>query len=236
MGKHNGLICALFVSVAVLAAAPPADAAPITYSEKIEDLNFATFLDLFDATRNLTRTRTFGDGTPNDVETNEPDIVSENVLSDNWGFSTAVAMSWEHVFPSVSSVDTYLQGKLTLEMVGVNSAFDSVFVEFFNVGPLIVGGTDTQSTTTFSTDGLPDPDAVISFFLADGKLDVRVRPLFDFMTIRSSTMEVTYEPVAVPEPTTAVLVLSGIAAGAWRRHASRRRRLPRPFQRAPSES
>jgi hypothetical protein len=219
MQIHKGLFCAFILSAAVLAAAQPAAAAPITYSEKIEDHNFLTIFDLLDATRNLTRTRTLG-GDPPVVETDDATIVSENVLSDNWGMSTAlVTIKWQHVFPSAIAVDTYLQAKLTLEMIGVDAAVpDSVFVEFFNVGPLNAGGTDTQSTTTFSTDGLPDPNAVISFFLADGKLDVMAWPLaLDFMTIRSSTFEVTFEPVAVPEPTTAVLILSGVAAGAWRR-------------------
>jgi hypothetical protein len=74
---------------------------------------------------------------------------------------------------------------------------------------------------------LRDPDALISFILADGRLDVGMWPLvLDFMTIRSSTLEVTYEPVtaeptAVPEPTTAVLLLGGLAAGAWRRRRAR---------------
>ena len=225
MKKHNRLFCALFVSAAVLAAARPAAAAPITYTETIEDLSFFTLFDLLDATRDLTRTRTFGDGTPDEVVTDDATIVSENVLSDNWGLSTAlVFMTWHHVFPSTGAVDTYIQGKLTLEVIGVDGAVaDPVFVEFFNVGSLVAGGTDTQSTTTFSTDGLADPNAVISFFLADGELDVRVRGLaLDFMTIRSSTLEVTYEPVAVPEPTTALMLLSGVAAGAWRRRRSSR--------------
>jgi PEP-CTERM motif len=220
------IIRSVFVGVVVLASALPVAAAPITYTERIEDLNYATFLDLFDATRNLTRTRTSGG--PADVETDDPTIVSEHLLSDNWGFSTGAAMTWQHLFPAISEVDTYLQGKLTIEMIGVDADLpDLVFVESFFVGALLVGGMDTQSTTTFSTDGLPDPDGLISLFLADGKLDVGVLPLiFDHMTIRSSTLEVTYEPfdqrTTVPEPTTAVLLLSGAAVGAWRRRQARR--------------
>ena len=67
-----------------------------------------------------------------------------------------------------------------------------------------------------------DPNALISLILTDGKLDVMAWPLLlDFMTIRSSTVEVTYEPVAVPEPATALLLLTGLAAGQWRRRRTR---------------
>lgn len=221
-GIHD-LMCASFVAAAMLAAPRAAVAAPVTYTEKIEDLNFFTFLDLFDVTRDLTRTRTFGDGTSG-VETDDATIVTENALSDNFGLSTAlVPMTWQHLFAPVSGVDTFIQGKLTLEMIGVEADFpDFVFIEFFPVGAMTVGGTDTLSTTIISTAGFPDPDGLISLTLADGKLDVMAWPLLlDFMTIRSSTLEVTYEPVAVPEPTTAVLLLSGLAAGAWRRRRGR---------------
>jgi hypothetical protein len=222
------LLRSLFVGVALVASALPAAAVPITYSERIEDLNYATFLDLFDTTRDLTRTRTSGG--PADIEADDPTIVGENLLSENWGFSTFIPMSWQHVFPSGSAVDTYLQGKLTIEMIGVDADLpDFVFVDFFPVGILNVGGMDMPSTTILSTDGLPDPDALISFFLADGRLDVAILPLlFDLMTIRSSTLEVTYEPntlepTAVPEPATGLLLLGGVAAGAWRRRQARRR-------------
>ena len=227
MMRIHGLICAFFVAAAAVAAPIPAAAAPVTYTETIEDLNFFTFLDLFDVTRDLTRTRT-GDGAAG-VEMDDATIISENLLSDTFGISTAlIPITWQHVFPSGAAVDTYIQGKLTLEMIGVDADFpDFVFVEFFPIGVLNVGGMDTPSTTTFSTDGLPDPDALISFILADGRLDVGIWPLaLDFMTIRSSTLEVTYEPVtteptAVPEPATAVLLLGGLAAGAWRRRRAR---------------
>jgi hypothetical protein len=209
-------------AAALLATAHPAGAAPITYSETIEDSMFTTFSDLFDGTRDLTRTRTFGDGT-SAIETDDAIIAGENVLSDNWGVSTALTpMTWQHVFDPLTAVETYLKATLTLEVIGVDADFpDLVFVEFFPVGALTVGGTDTQSTTTISTDGLFDPNAVIAFILADGKIDVMAWPLLlDFMTIRSSTLEVTYDPVPVPEPATAVLLLSGLAAGAWRRRHS----------------
>ena len=221
--RIHGWMWAWFVAAAVVAAPSPAAAAPVTYTEQIEDLNFFTFLDLFDTTRDLTRTRSLGDGT-SVVETDDATIVSENVLSDNWGISTAVVpMTWQHIFAPLTGVDTFLYGKLTIEMIGVDADFpDFLFVEFFPVAALTVGGMDTLSTTIVSTDGIPDPNALITLILADGKLDVMAWPLLlDFMTIRSSTVEVTYEPVPVPEPATAVLLLGGLAAGAWRRRRAR---------------
>ena len=219
----HGSVCGLFVAVAVLVAPRAAAAAPVTYTEKIEDLNFFTFLDLFDTTRDLTRTQTFGDGS-SAVETDDATIVSQNMLSDNWGLSTAIApIAWQHLFAPTIDVDTFVSGKLTLEVIGVDADFpDFVFVEFFPVAALTVGGMDTLSTTIISTDGILDADALMSFVLADGQLNVMTLPLLlDFMTIRSSLMEVTYEPVAAPEPATAVLLLSGLAAGAWRRRGAR---------------
>lgn len=209
---------ALLVGAALFAVPYPAAAAPITYSETIEDLTFTTLFDLFDGARDLTRTRT-SDGVT-DIETDDATIVSENVLSDNWGFTTAlVPITWSHVFDPPSGVETYLEATLTLNVIGVDADFpDVLFVEFFPVGTLTVGGTDTESTTTVSTAGLVDPNGLLTFILSDGKVDVMAWPLLlDFMTIRSSTLEVVYEPVAIPEPTSAVLLLSGLVAGAWRR-------------------
>jgi PEP-CTERM motif len=224
--SKNALLVAIIFFVA---AARPASASIITYTETISDQNFLTIFDLFDGSRELTRTRT-SDGTTQ-VETDDATIVTENGLSGNWGLSTFVGFSWNHLFSLDPPAGTFLHGSLTLDVIGVDGELgDVVFVEFFPVGALTSGGTDVQSTTFLSTDGVGDPNMLLSLVLADGQIHVEVLPLLlDVMTIRSSTAEVTYEAAgnetaAVPEPATAVLLLSGLAAGGWRRlrHARRR--------------
>jgi hypothetical protein len=222
--KFRRSMYTLLAGVLFLAAARPAAAETITYTETIADSSYATLFDLFDLTRDLTRTRTFGDGSIQ-VETDDATIISENALSDTWGFSTFFPMVWTHIFPLDPSATTFLHASLTLDVIGVDSGLpDIVFVDFFPVGALTPGATDVQSTTYLSTDGLADPNSAIAFFLADGQLNVIILPLIlDFMTIRSSTLEVTYDADPVPEPTTAVLLMSGlaIAEGRRRRHRSR---------------
>jgi hypothetical protein len=213
------------LAVLVLLIAAPASA-DVIYRERIEDASFTTFLDLFDGVRSLTRTRTLGDGTVL-VETDDATIVAENLLTDNWGLSTANAFNWSHLFVFDPPVGTFLQGTLTLEVIGAQQnaqggQVDLVFVESFIVGVLSPGGVDTPSTTLLTTAGLPDPTGVLATFLADLRLDVGVLPLplfLDFMTIKSSTVEVSYVPV--PEPATMWLVTGGLAVGGWRRYRSR---------------
>ena len=200
---------ALLFGFSLLAAAPAS--ADAIYSERIEDVGLIG--------RNLTRTRTLGDGTVL-VETNDATIVAENLVSENWGMSTLDPFGWSHLFVFDPAVGTFLQGTLTLEVIGVQNDFDLVFVETFLVGTLTQGGPGVTSTTLLSTAGLPDPAGVLSTFLADLKLDASVDPtLLDFVMIKSSTVEVSYVPV--PEPATLLLVSGGFVAGGWRRYRNR---------------
>jgi len=182
-----------------------------------------TFIDLFDVSRDLTRTQTLGNGTVN-IETDDATIVTENALSENWGMSTFGLFNWTHLFTFDPPVGTFVRGSLTLDVIGVDPTLpEIVFVEFFPIGALNPGGPDVQSTTVFSTDGVGDPNLLLSLVLADGQMHVAVLPLLlDVVTIRSSTATIEYDAAVVPEPASAVLLLSGLAAGGWRRYRSRR--------------
>jgi hypothetical protein len=103
---------------------------------------------------------------------------------------------------------------------------DLLFVDF----PLPLGvltpsaGEDTLSSTVLSTAFIPDPaivNGVLSFFLADGMLNVAVVPLLaDLMSIRSSKLTVTYE-APVPEPALGFLMLGSLFALGGRRLSRR---------------
>jgi len=116
--------------------------------------------------------------------------------------------------PSLASrpIYAFVHGSLTLEVIGVDGAH-LVFAEVFPLAFSRPARLTRNRRASFSTDGFGDPNGLLSFVLADGKIHVEVLPLFlDCMTTRSSTAEVTYETAAVPEPASAVLLLSGLSA------------------------
>jgi len=199
-----------------LAPAPPAQAAVLTYTETIEDISVAPIFDFFDPNRDLRRTRTLGNGTVL-VEDTDAIIVAENAVTDNWGFSTFSPFSLNHIFPP-DPVTSFLSATLTLEVFGAEGSLgDLVFVDFpFPLGVLSAAGDNASATTTLTTDIIGNPDIVnflLGLFLADSTLSVGVLPLlFDFMSIHSSTLSVTYEAPPVPEPATGLLMLASLFA------------------------
>ncbi len=207
----------LFAAAALLLApAPSAHAAVLTYTETITD-DTPIFFDALDLFRDLKRTRTLGSGAVL-VTDDDATIIAENAISDNWGLSALLPLpfSWNHVFVA-DPVTRFLSATLTLEVFGVNGDLpDLVLVDFLlPVGVLTPGGDGAMSTTILTTDVIGDSDVVnflLSLFLADNALTLAVLPLLpDFMSIHSSTLAVTYE-TAVPEPATGLLMLGSLMA------------------------
>jgi hypothetical protein len=225
----------LIAGLLVCASSRPAAASTVTYTETIEDLSHTTLLDFFDDTRVLRRTRTFGDGTSQAVTSNAL-IATQNSLSDNWGLSTFGATTWVHQFaPTLAPYGPapFLHGSLTLDVIGVNPLiFDIVFLEGLPIGLLTPGGFDVETSSLFTTTGLPADfvNSLIAGAVADGQVSVGILPfILDAYTIRASTLEITYEALvntttdtSMPEPGTMVLLATGLAAArGWR---NRRRR------------
>ena len=216
--------------ILVVLSAHFAAATPVTYTQVIEDLDHPLGgLDISDTSRNLRRTTTLGNGSTT-VEDTDSTLVAENPLSSNLGFSTNDPISWLHTFTFLPPVVPFLEGSLTLDVAGVNpgplgNGNDGVRVEGFLVGSLVPGGMGNESVTTLSCSMFPGCaavlDATIKTLLVDNRLTVSITPTFgsglfaDFMSIRSSRVDATYEPIPVtsevPEPGTVVLLGSGLA-------------------------
>jgi hypothetical protein len=214
----------LAAGVLLLASVPPAQAAVLTYTEIIED----SLIDPFSG-RDLTRHRTFGNGTTEEIF-DDTTIVSENAVSDGWGHTSLfpfVPQSLNHLFIA-DSVTSFLSATLTIEAFGA-TGLDLIFVDFlFPVGVLDASGTTVVSTDSiFGPPGDPFRDAIVNAVLAallgDGSLNVNVLPLFpNIMSIHRSTLSVTYE-APVPEPSVAVLMLGALLAVGGRTLLRKRR-------------
>jgi hypothetical protein len=220
---------AVLVAATLLLAVAGAQAAPVTYTEVIADVSGAPLLDFMDPSRDLRRTRTLGSGAVV-VQEDDATIIAENQVGDV-GFGTFLPVFWSHSFIADPAVATFLSATLTLEVFGADDFPDLVLIELLPLGLITPAGVDNFSTTTMSSDIIGDPgltNLLLSFVLADGLVSIGVVPLLlDFVSVLSSTLSVTYEPVlkdvSIPEPSMALLVLGGLVA-AGRRRVRRRQR------------
>jgi hypothetical protein len=217
---------AVLVAAMLLLAVSGVHAAPVTYTEVIADVSDAPLFDFFDITRDLRRTRTLGSGA---VFTEDVDatIIAENQVGD-LGFGTFLPIFWTHTFVDAPAVATFLSASLTLEVFGADDFPDFVLIELLPLGLLTPAGINGFSISSVSSDLIGGDPALTDFLLAlvlsDGVVSVGAVPLlFDFLSIKSSTLSVTYQPTSIPEPSTALLVLGGLVA-AGRRHVRRRQR------------
>lgn len=228
--SRSSRIAAALVAVLALAGGI-AQAAPVSYSEVIEDLN------LGQRTRDLRRTTTLGNG--NVLIENDDTIIAsdtQNDLSNNFGLNSAGIVTWTHRLTYLPPVETFLFGQISITVSGAdpsNAGFknDLVFLESFFF-PLIflTPGTDNDPITTSSL--ATSNSTILSNYLTDGMLTVLLFPLgsadglFDSIEIISSRVDLRYEPKGfdvVPEPSTMALMLGGLGLAVAR--ARRRTRV-----------
>lgn len=185
----------------------PASAASYTYTELIEDTIDNDIIAAF--FNDLQRTRTLT-GSPNEVEGNDATITAENSLSANWGFVTIDPFSWSHTFNPSVAPSTITSAKLELTVFTLlGLPFSTVSLDLTPAG-VLNGGFFSFSNTNLG---------VNAALLGDGLLNVRVVPVLDVLLIKSSKLTVEYDTdlADIPEPTSVVLLLTGVAAMGRRR-------------------
>lgn len=212
-----------FVSALAFAACLPlgiASATPITASETIQDV---PPFELF--SRDLQRLRVDSLG-QNFVENNDATIVAQNNVNNAFGIYGLGDVSYTHDLTWLNPAAlSFLTATLTIQAYGPDFNDDTVFTDTIALGNLVVDGSLIFDSFTTSIFSFPDP-VTLNVFLADGKLNVVIDknhganlPVsLDALSVYSSKLEVSYEPV--PEPMT----LSLIGLGALFAPAVRRRR------------
>lgn len=244
--RFRGALLGALLVLGLLGSTAPLQAGVITYEEILRDLNDPlVFLDVL---QNLQRTRTLGDGSPPQVTDNNLLIKLQNEVSDSFGRWVAEPITYTHVFDSVGSVDSFTLLSLTIEaasvspnpgegfppdsielLLGIGDPDDPVEAEGELLGFLTPGNPIAQTVFEFST----GDTAWIGLVLANNRLAITITPSGpgsigeadgDKISVRSSTLRVTYQTGSVPEPGTGLLFLGGLlAAGLARKRQARLR-------------
>jgi hypothetical protein len=233
--SQSGIRAAILAGSFALLAAFPAQAGVITYEEILEDVNnpFVVFDILF--AQDLVRTRTLGDGSAPDIVGGDFAISFQNDVSPNFGLWTASPVSYKHVFIPVGDVATFDLLKLTITAASVNTAptdgpppdFIEIILGTGDPDDVVLGdgvffgflpGSPFFAESTFELEN--GNSAQIALLLNDNELEINITPLGpgglfepegDRISVRSSTLQVTY--AAVPEPSTLSLLALLLAAG-----------------------
>lgn len=216
-----------------LLTALPVQAGVITYEEILEDVNNPFVV--FDFPQDLLRTRTLGDGSLPAVQDADFIINFQNEVSNNFGRWSADEVSYKHVFVPVGDVAAFQLLRLTITAASVNTAptpgppldfieiilgtgdpddtvlGDGVFFGFLPGSPFFA-----ESTFEFESGNA----AQIALLLNDNELEINITPLGpgglfepegDRISVRSSTLQVTY--ALVPEPSMLSLLALLLVAG-----------------------
>jgi hypothetical protein len=238
---------ALLGVLLVLGSTAPLQAGVITYEEILEDLNDP--LVFVDFLQNLQRTRTLGDGSPPEIEGNNRLIRVQNNVSPSFGRWGTDEVTYSHVFHSVGEVDSFLLASLEIRaasvsptpqegvpppdffelLFGIGIPDDPVVVDGQLIGYLTPGHPLQTTTFQYST----GDTALIELLLENDRINVSITPLGpgpilegngDKVSVRSSTLRVTYQTGSAPEPGTGLLFSGGLlAAGLARKRQARLR-------------
>lgn len=243
--SYSAIRAAILVGSFAFLSALPVQAGVITYEEILEDVNnpFVIF-DVGPFAQDLVRTRTLGDGSPPDIDNGDFAIAIQNDVSNNFGKWTADEISYKHVFIPVGDVATFELLKLTITAASVNTAptdgppadFIEIILGTGDPDDVVLGdgvffgflpGSPFFAESTFALEN--GNSAQIALLLNDNELGFSITPLGpgglfepdgDRISVRSSTLQVTY--AVVPEPSTLSLLALFLAAGKLARARSGR--------------
>ncbi len=207
-----------------------ANAVPIISTETVQDLSYhinanGTGVQIPNpdgSERDLRRTMNNG-GTSTTVVNDDAQIIASNLVDADFGVMNNRDVSFRHNLSFLNPVPgEFISASLEIKAYGNSGGNDYVCAETINLGNLLNGVSANSffSNTVFLFENMVTLNAI----LADGFLtvyidkNVRGTGTADTFAVYFSQLRVCYEPTAVPEPATMLLLGSSvIGLGAARR-------------------